>query len=482
MAKARANPFSRRLPIPRVSTAAEIEIPIKPARLEILPGRKTEMWTYGGSFPGPTIRRPSGEPTRVTFRHELPRRAGELSVHLHGGHNTSEDDGQPGGLTASQPRSFYCDISPSLSNRASGNDLLIKPGNAREYTYAFTEDGEPERAAMHWYHDHRLDRTGENVWRGLAGMWITDDDFDSGLPLPTGKRDLALMVTDRSFDEENQLRDPFDKLTPPDDGATGKLILVNGAVTPFHPVSAQRHRLRILNASNFRAYNLRLSSGLEMIQIATEAGLMPAPVERSEVLVGPGERVEMIVDFAQARGRNVVLKSVARDGASSLGSKPYVGDIMQFRVSDRQKPDGTSVPASLRPLPAWTQDIQATPSFTWTVNQGFSSWQINGKTFDPDRVDATVELGTVAVWEVVNASQVAHLMHFHHTDWYLLERNGAPPAPHEDCLKETFFLHPFDRLLIAGKASDYTGKYVVHCHMLDHEDHGLMSQFEVVSP
>ena len=214
------------------------------------------MWTYDGTFPGPTIRRPSGERTTVKFKHRLPKKAGELTVHLHGAHTRSKDDGQPGGLTRSQPRSFYCDISPGLSERASGNDLLIEPGSERKYRYDFTEDGADERAAMHWYHDHRLDRTGENVWRGLAGMWITEDAVDLALPLPRGDRDLPLMIADRDFDSKNQLKDPFDHLIPPDDGAQGKHVLVNGAVLPYHPVSAQRHRIRILNASNFRAYNL----------------------------------------------------------------------------------------------------------------------------------------------------------------------------------------------------------------------------------
>jgi len=149
---ASVEPYSRRLPIPRELTAANLKIPIKQAEIKVLPGRKTKMWTYGGTFPGPTIRRPSGRRTTVTFEHRLPKSAGELSVHLHGAHTRSNDDGQPGGLTRSQPRSLYCDISPQLSERASGNNLLIKPGAKRTYRHDFTEDGSDERGAMHWYH------------------------------------------------------------------------------------------------------------------------------------------------------------------------------------------------------------------------------------------------------------------------------------------------------------------------------------------
>ena len=480
-------PFSRRLPIPKEITRSEISLSMKPAEVQILPGRKTKMWTYGGSFPGPTIRRPSGERTAITFDHRLPRSAGELTVHLHGAHTRSRDDGQPGGLTRSQPRSLYCDISPDLSARASGNDLLIAPGRKRRYVHDFTEDGADERAAMHWYHDHRLDRTGENVWRGLAGMWITEDDADLALNLPRGKRDLPLMITDRSFDSKNQLTDPFAKLEPPDDGAQGKHILVNGAVLPFHRVSAQRHRLRVLNASNFRSYNLAFDSPtpLPVAQIATESGFMPQALERDSILIGPGERVELIVDFAAARGKNVVLRSVARDGKKALGSKPYTGPIMQFRVASEVVEDATAEAQNLAlpELPAWTQGIEP-PSepFEWAISEDRfrSSWKINGKTFSPSRVETYPELGSVVVWRISNNTSVAHLMHPHHTDWYMLERNGEAPPAHERCLKETFFLDPRDSILIAGRLSDYTGKYVMHCHMLDHEDHGLMSQFEVV--
>lgn len=497
LASARPRPFKRKLPIPRELTDADLTIPIKKANIELLPGKKTEMWTYGGTFPGPTIRRPAGETTNVTFKHNLPSKAGELSVHLHGAHNRQADDGQPGGLTAAQPRSAYCRITPGLSDRRSGNDLLIGPGEERTYSYEFVEDGAPERGATHWYHDHRLDRTGENVWRGLAGMWITEDETDLALPVPRGARDLPLLICDKALDSKNRLQDPFGKLKPPLDGATGKTILVNGAYLPFTNVKPLRYRLRILNASNFRPYNFSLTKGVRMWQIATEAGLMPSAIERDEVLLGPGERVELIVDFAEARGEKVELRSTKRSGGapSGPGSKAYEGKVMQFRVSNETLVDETS-PADeldLPPLPSWTQDVVIPPNpFTWSVSisgiGGGSKWRINGRTFDPAFAETTVEHGDVVVWKLQNGSQYAHVMHLHHTDFLVLERNGDPPPPHENCLKETFFMDPFEQLVVAGKISagppgneaDYTGNYVVHCHMLDHEDHGLMSQFNVV--
>ncbi len=235
---------------------------MREAEVAALPGNPTRMWTYDGTFPGPTIRRPAGERTQVTFEHQLPPSAGELTVHLHGGHNRSDDDGQPGGLTAAQPRAFYCEVGRDLTPKQSGNDLLIGPGAKRTYDYALVEDGAPERAAFQWYHDHRLERTAPNVWKGLAGMWIIDDAFDASLPVPTGDRDIPLMLADRSFDKRNQLTDPFARgAHAPNDGVTGSTVLVNGVYQPHHNVSATRHRLRLLNASNFTAFDVELSNG-----------------------------------------------------------------------------------------------------------------------------------------------------------------------------------------------------------------------------
>ncbi len=477
-------PFRSRLPIPEELRGSKLDIPIREAEVGILPGRPTKMWTYGGTFPGPTIRRPAGGRTEVTFHHQLPAGAGELTVHLHGGHNRTQFDGQPGGLTGSHPRSFYCEIPRGLSARASGNDLLIEPGGRKTYVYDLREDGRPERSAFQWYHDHRLDHTSRHVWRGLAGMFIVDDEADSSLPLPRGERDIPLMIGDRSFDRHNQLTDPFTGRRPPADGVSGHRILVNGAYLPHHEVTAQRYRLRLLNVSGFSTYNFHLSNGAPMAQIATDSGLMPRPVRRSQILLGPAERAEVIVDFAGAAGESVELRSGPRhDGRSGAGSKPYVGAVMQFRVGSRRQPDHTKVPRKLRPLPAWTRRVSHKPDHTWTVSIGglFKPvWQINGRTFNPARADTTVALDSTVTWELVNHTNVAHMMHLHHTDWYLLARNGKPPPAWEDCLKETFFLYPRERIVLAGHFADYTGKFVVHCHMLDHEDHGLMSQFEVV--
>jgi spore coat protein A, manganese oxidase len=211
---------------------------------------------------------------------------------------------------------------------------------------------------------------------------------------------------------------------------------------------------------------------------------MPKPVRRQEVVLGPAERAELIVDFASAAGESIELRSGLRHGARHpLGTHTYTGAMMQFRVDSRRLPDRTRIPRKLRPLPHWTKGVSHTPDRTWTISIGgafTTSWLINGRTFNPAYADAHPKLGSTETWEIVNDTDVAHMIHMHLTDWYLLSRNGKPPPPWEDCLKETFYVFPRERLLVAGHFADYTGKFVIHCHMLDHEDHGLMSQFEVV--
>jgi spore coat protein A len=475
------------LPIPPELTGSRIEIPIREAEAQILPGRKTKLWTYGGTFPGPTVRRPAGHRTEVSFHHQLPAAAGELSVHLHGGHNRSRFDGQPGGLTRSHPISYFCRIPRGLSARESGNDLLLPPGGRKTYVYDLTEEGRPERAAFQWYHDHRLDRTAPHSWRGLAGMWIVDDEVDASLPLPRGEHDVPLMIADRKFDRHNQLTDPFTGLRPPADGVAGDVVLVNGAFMPHHEVSARRYRLRILNVSQFRSYDLRLSNGAPMVQIGSDSGLMPRPVRRERILIGPAERVEVIVDFAGAGGESVELRSGRHGGRNPAGARSYVGALMQFRVGPGRVPDRSRIPLRLRPLPEWATRARERgirkPDRTWEIAiAGLfkTTWTINGRTFNPARADAFPKLGSTEVWEVFNRTAVAHVIHLHHNDWYLLARDGKGPPPWEDCLKETFFVFPGERLLLAGRFSDHTGKFVIHCHMFEHEDHGLMSQFEVV--
>src|SRR3954452_18422463 len=240
------------LQIPPVLTAPNVTLVAAETDVPILPGQPTKMWTFNGIFPGPTIRRPTGQPTNLTIVNNLPAAAGSISTHNHGNHSPSDSDGQPA-------------------------DLLIPTGGTRTYNYPELEDGSNERGAMQWYHDHVDMVTGRNVWMGLAGAYILDDPADPPT-LPSGAFDVPLVVADRAFDANNQLVYPFSPF-----GVVGTTILVNGGPQPFVDVGTRKYRFRILNASNYRSYVLELSNGGTMQQIGTDSGLLPAPVARTQI-------------------------------------------------------------------------------------------------------------------------------------------------------------------------------------------------------
>jgi len=432
--------FSRPLVIPRVLTGSNITLTAKLADVQILPGRKTRMWTYNGTFPGPTIRRPTGQTTTVTLVNDLPAAAGELTLHNHGNHSAPENDGQP-------------------------DDFLAAPnGGSVTYTYTGTEAGANERGAVQWYHDHRMDVTGRNVWMGLAGMYIIDDPADPQT-LPKGEFDVPLLVADRSFDANNQLAYRFNAA-----GVTGNRILVNGVPQPYLNVGDRRYRFRILNASNSRSYDFALGGGQAFVQIGTESGLLPAPVKRSHILLGPAERADVVVDFAGRLGQRIVLQNLAADGS--------LRQVMQFRVT-RDLADGSSVPAKLRPLPALDAVSAVTRTFEFGRNRFTGAWTINDQVFDRDRIDVSPRLGATETWIFTNKSGSSHIVHLHAVDQQLVSRNGVPAKPYER-MKESWNLGIGETIVLKLRFTDNLGTFVFHCHILEHEDAAMMAQLEVV--
>jgi FtsP/CotA-like multicopper oxidase with cupredoxin domain len=464
--------FEQPLKTPKVLTGAHLQIPIEPAKVRVMPhGPKTAMWTYDGSYPGPTIRRPAGHDTKVTFTDDLPASAGGLTVHFHGDHHTSADDGQP-------------------------DSHLIQAGQRRTYDYPLTDDGHPERAAFDFYHDHRMGETGRNNWRGLQGMFITDDNRTPKLKLPTGRYDVPLQVSDRSFTADNQLTDPFPTgpatmptpMTgpgaPPGDATVGNHILVDGRFAPYLKVTQHRYRLRLLNSSNFTSYDFALSTGQPLVQIGTGSGLLPQPVIRQDILLGPAQRADVIVDFHHESTRHVILESIPRTDNAPQGIGTPQAELMEFNVGRAVK-DHTKIPATLEAPPPLKAPAKV--SATWEFGLGGDAttgtyWTVNGKPFDPHRVDLDVPLGSRQTWLLKNVSPITHYIHIHEEQWHTVSRDGAKPPPWERGLEDTWRLDPGETVEVAAKFTDYTGVFMIHCHMLDHEDHGMMAQFAVVKP
>jgi spore coat protein A, manganese oxidase len=428
-------PFSHPLLFPPVATDPNVSIGIDEACVQILDGPCTNMWTYGGTYPGITIRRPTGQTTNVTFTNNLDPAAGELTVHNHGNHSTAANDGQP-------------------------DSLLIPTGGSRTYIYDGLEDGGNQRGKMQFYHDHRMDVTGRNVWMGLTGMYIVDDPADP-VTLPSGAFDLPLAIADRQFDADNQTPYVFNP-----DGVTGDKILINGVYQPYLEVGDRKYRLRILDASNARTYLLALSTVGSFIQIGTESGLLPAPVLRTEMRMGPAERLDVVVDFAGKLGQTFYLTDV-------LTGTP----LLEFRVTEHIV-DDSSIPPTLRPVP----DIgEPTVTRNWSFDKTAGHWTINGLRFDPNRVDAKPALGTTEKWVFTNPTGQVHTVHIHDVSQQCISRNGAACYPYET-MKETWYLDPGETIEVKLKFTDHTGMYMLHCHIIEHEDDGMMTQFEVVRP
>ncbi len=437
--------FTTALTIPPVLTDRDITLTMAQTQEQILPGGPaTTMWTYNSSFPGPTIRRPTGVPTNVTIKNDLPTSAGSMSTHHHGAQTTEDSDGQP-------------------------SRYLIAPGASRTYTYPAIDNGASERAAPQWYHDHRDMVTGRNLWMGLLGAFIYDDPFEQSLNLPKGEHDVPLMVTDREFDATNQIPYAFQS-----NGVFGDVILVNGVAQPFYEVGDRRYRFRLYNVSNKRDYSFRLSNGQSMTQIGTDSGLLPAPTPRTSIRLGPAERADVVIDFAGHLNENIVLEN----GDAEFGPGERDGEVMQFRVNRDVTDTSSPVPASLRPLAATGTPVRTR---IWDFDRAGGKWTINGKGFDPDRVDAKPTLGTTERWVFRNPSTQAHMVHVHLGDQKLVSRNGQPPQSFER-LKDTWYLGPGEEVVVDIPFTDYPGTFIMHCHVLEHEDDGMMTQFQTVRP
>ncbi|WP_214104547.1 multicopper oxidase family protein [Acrocarpospora catenulata] len=443
-------PYTVPLPLPAVAVpyrtdgqADYYELIQRTAEVEILPGLRTPVWGYGGQFPGPTIKARSGRRTVVRVTNTL----GQPTVtHLHGGHTPPESDGYP--------------------------TDLVQPGTHRDYVFPLDQ-----RAATLWYHDHRMDYTGPQVWRGLAGFFLVGDDEEASLPLPSGERDVPLLICDRSFNADGTMPYPARADGPGAaeafmGGVLGDVILVNGVPWPQLRVAGARYRLRLLNGSNARTYELALSSGGAFTQIGSDGGLLATPRSLRQVRLAPGERADVVVDFAAYRvGDHVELRNLAGEG-------PQAG-IMRFTV-DRAARDDSAIPATLSRVEALDPARAAvTRDFEFTSGgmHGGTGWLINGMPFDARRVDARPRLGQVEIWRLT--SDVSHPVHLHLAPFQVLsvagERRDGPPE-----WKDTVELRETQSVEIITRFTGYRGRYVLHCHNLEHEDMAMMSTFEVV--
>jgi FtsP/CotA-like multicopper oxidase with cupredoxin domain len=430
----------------------------RPTTAEIAPGTSSPIFSWGDGPVGPTIEAQSGQRARILLRNELSE---ATIAHWHGLRPPEEADGHP--------------------------RLAVGPGGT--YDYDFLID---ERAGLYWYHPHPHMRTAPQTYYGLAGLIIVRDDEEAALDLPSGEREIAIVLQDKRRDASGRLvygAAGHDMM----EGFLGDEAFVNGVLSPTVEVASGLYRLRVLGAANARIFRLGLSNGAPLVLIGSDGGLLEAPLELPYVDVATGERVDLLVDFSGLRpGSGVSLRSLdfpspARGmgmgmgrGMMGMGGGLPQGaamDLLEFRVVTESN-DEVRFPASLTPLPRLSA-AAADRQRVFRFDSMMMSHTINGRSFEMDRIDERVPFGATEMWTFVNDSGFPHPVHMHAVHFQVLERTGgrAGVLPWERGWKDTVLVLPGERVDVIATFDRHRGLYLMHCHNLEHEDMGMMINF-----
>jgi FtsP/CotA-like multicopper oxidase with cupredoxin domain len=387
---------------------------------------------YNGNFLGPVIKVKRGETVNMHVRNEL---LDSTSVHWHGLEVNGTEDGGP--------------------HQVIGQGTLWEP--------SFMID---QQASTLWFHPHVIGTTAIQVYYGLAGLMIVEDEFSDELNIPKdyGVNDIPLIIQDRSFNSDGS----FSYATNMMDGAVGDKILVNGAITPTLNVSQINMRFRIVNGANASSFNLTLSDQTEFYQIASDGGFLEKPYVNKSLFISPGERAEIIVDFSNyTEGEVIHLQS---------GNKL----IMTFVVGGKSE-DLTEIPETLVEI-IKMDESEATSIKTIELDGMGHMVSLNGRKFDMNRIDDNVKLGAIEIWEITTNStmmgKMGHPFHIHGTQFQVLTRNGKEPNDNEKGFKDTVFVGPDETVRIIVQFNN-KGVFMYHCHILEHEAAGMMGQLEV---
>ncbi|MGB6308391.1 MAG: multicopper oxidase domain-containing protein [Steroidobacteraceae bacterium] len=437
----------------------------------------TRLWSYGGSVPGVLFETRSGQGLSVEWANELPPKhmlpidhslhgaekgipESRGVVHLHGGKTPADSDGYP--------EDWYA------------------PGKSRTSYYPNDQD-----AALLWYHDHSMGINRLNVYAGLLGLHVIRDPVEEALNLPAGRYEVPLVLFDRDLKRDGQLSYPVsaDPERPWVPEAFGEAQLVNGKIFPYLDVEPRKYRFRVLNGANGRFYRLSLSPTVEIHQIGSDQGLLAAPIAVSSVQLAPAERADLIIDFAGHQGTQVLLVS------DSFA-------LMQFRVSASQVRDSSDLPAILRPVPriAESSAVQTRRlTLDETTNRvAESQGMLLNKTPWHMPITERPVLGTTEIWELVNLTDDVHPIHLHMVKFQILDRRrfdgfqymtagtlrytgaGMAPDANEMGWKDTVRVNAKTVTRIIVPFEGFSGRYVWHCHILEHEDNEMMRPYEVL--
>lgn len=358
-----------------------------------------------------------------------------------------------------------------------GPTTPILPGVSHTYNFQLVQ-----AAAPLWFHPHAHGTTATQVYKGLAGGFVVTDDVSDSLEatkkLPSGNFDIAMLVQDRSFAADNGtgIRPlVYNVGMMGMTGALGDRILVNGAEQPTLKVETRQYQFRLFNGSNARTYDFALSNGATFKVIGTDGGLLPAPVTTDHIVLAAGERTEIVVDF-RANGVNDSLALVNRTTANR--------EVVRFEVATAATDDVTlytSLPATADINQRLTAaDATLTRNFVLSI-AGMAGFVINGKRFDINRVDELVTAGATEIWNISNTSGMAHPFHAHAIQWQILDRNNIPASGIDLGWKDTVLVQPGESVRFIGRFDPVinTGLYMYHCHILEHEEAGMMGTFKI---
>jgi FtsP/CotA-like multicopper oxidase with cupredoxin domain len=412
-----------------------------------LAGRDTSAWGYNGSCPGPTLRVRPGDLLRVRLVNGIDQ---PTNLHTHGLH---------------------------VSPRGNGDNpfVTIDRGGSFDYAIRIPVD---HPAGTFWYHPHHHGTVADQIFAGLAGALLVEDEVD--LPVTD---DLVLLVTDTTLDGSGHVvwPGPMDRMT----GREGELVLVNGQHRPVITAAPGAvHRWRVINGCTSRVLALRLASH-RLTQVALDGGFLPQPVDRDRVVLAPGNRADLVVRPA-GRGRYALISEpydrgrIAMMGGLTRGSRSTGPVVLATLVASR--PATTPPPPATMPTPSTPRDtVSRRRQITFAMGihrmgMGGMDFTIDGRSFDPDRDDQTVRLGTIEDWTVVNTSPMDHPFHLHAWPFHVLAAHAGTPA---GVRQDTVLVPAESSVRLRIPFTDYPGRSVYHCHILDHEDLGMMATVNV---
>ena len=448
---------------------------------EFFKGYKTPTFGINASFLGSTLKLRNGEKIRLNVTNNI----GEVTtLHWHGIHLPAKADGGP--------------------------HQTVAPG--KTWSPSFTVK---QKASTFWYHSHTHKKTGEQVWRGLAGMLIVEDEASKTLSLPNtyGVDDIPVILQERAFNRDGTfiyLNSMHDRMM----GMKGNIPITNGAITPYFEAKTKKVRLRILNGSNASFYNLGFSDNRPFQQIGSDGGLLESPVEMTRVYLGPAERAEIVVDISDGKEIFLISDGVTPESSDSgmgggmgrgmmgrgmmggmMGGSVSKFAFMQIRPSKTLKAS-RDVPTRLATIDRLDpRNAVKTRRFEFNMRMGpgmmmsqitgiGSPFAINGRAMDMKYINEVIKLGDTEIWEITNPSPLPHPFHVHDVQFQILDRNGNKPHAGESGLKDTVIVNSGETVRIIAKFEDYADPetpFMYHCHILEHEDAGMMGQFTVVA-